>query len=112
MLSRRPGAGVPEGLQRLVHGRKLGGKLLAPGPLALDHGGRGLVRKSRGGELGVHRLDPGQELGALGREALALPALVGVAAGVAVFNRIDAVRFRQIVFTVLFVSGVVLLVRG
>jgi uncharacterized membrane protein YfcA len=43
---------------------------------------------------------------------LALPALVGVAAGVAVFNRIDAVRFRRIVFGVLFVSGVVLLVRG
>jgi uncharacterized membrane protein YfcA len=43
---------------------------------------------------------------------LALPALAGVVAGVAVFNRIDAVRFRQIVFTVLFVSGVVLLGRG
>lgn len=43
---------------------------------------------------------------------LAIPALVGVAAGVAVFNRIDAVRFRQIVFGVLFVSGVVLLLRG
>ena len=43
---------------------------------------------------------------------LALPALVGVAAGVAVFNRVDARRFRQIVFAVLFVSGVVLLVRG
>jgi uncharacterized membrane protein YfcA len=43
---------------------------------------------------------------------LALPALVGVAAGVAVFNRIDARRFRQVVFAVLFVSGVVLLLRG
>ena len=43
---------------------------------------------------------------------LALPALIGVAAGVALFNRIDAVRFRQIVFGVLFVSGVVLLLRG
>ena len=43
---------------------------------------------------------------------LALPALVGVVAGVALFNRIDAVRFRQIVFGVLFVSGVVLLIRG
>jgi hypothetical protein len=43
---------------------------------------------------------------------LALPAAIGVAAGVALFNRIDAVRFRQIVFGVLFVSGVVLLLRG
>jgi uncharacterized protein len=43
---------------------------------------------------------------------LALPALVGVAAGIAVFNRVDARRFRQIVFGVLFVSGVVLLLRG
>jgi uncharacterized membrane protein YfcA len=43
---------------------------------------------------------------------LALPALIGVAAGVALFNRIDAVRFRRIVFAVLFVSGVVLLLRG
>lgn len=43
---------------------------------------------------------------------LALPALAGVAAGVALFSRIDAVRFRQIVFGVLFVSGVVLLLRG
>jgi hypothetical protein len=43
---------------------------------------------------------------------LALPALAGVAAGVRLFDRIDAVRFRQIVFGVLFVSGVVLLLRG
>ena len=43
---------------------------------------------------------------------LALPAIVGVVAGVAMFNRIDAARFRQIVFGVLFVSGVVLLLRG
>jgi uncharacterized membrane protein YfcA len=43
---------------------------------------------------------------------LAVPALVGVGAGVALFNRIDAVRFRRIVFGVLFVSGVVLLLRG
>ena len=43
---------------------------------------------------------------------LALPALVGVAAGIAVFNRIDARRFRQVVVAVLFVSGVVLLLRG
>jgi uncharacterized membrane protein YfcA len=43
---------------------------------------------------------------------LALPALAGVVAGVALFKRIDARRFRQIVFGVLFVSGIVLLVRG
>ena len=43
---------------------------------------------------------------------LALPALVGVSAGVVLFNRIDAVRFRQVVYGVLFVSGVVLLLRG
>ena len=44
--------------------------------------------------------------------ALVAPSLLGVGVGVAVFNRIDAVRFRQIVFGVLFVSGVVLLLRG
>jgi uncharacterized membrane protein YfcA len=43
---------------------------------------------------------------------LALPALIGVLAGVAVFNRIDARRFRQIVFAVLFLSGSVLLLHG
>lgn len=43
---------------------------------------------------------------------LTLPAALGVAAGAALFNRVDAVRFRQIVFGVLFVSGVVLLLRG
>jgi uncharacterized membrane protein YfcA len=43
---------------------------------------------------------------------LALPALAGVAGGVVLFNRIDARRFRQIVFGVLLVSGVTLLLRG
>ena len=43
---------------------------------------------------------------------LALPALAGIAAGVALFNRIDAVRFRQVVYGVLLVSGVALLLRG
>jgi uncharacterized membrane protein YfcA len=43
---------------------------------------------------------------------LALPALVGVVAGVALFYRIDARRFRQVVYGVLFLSGIVLLVRG
>lgn len=42
----------------------------------------------------------------------AAPAIVGVAAGVALFNRTDPVRFRRIVFALLFVSGAVLLVRG
>jgi uncharacterized membrane protein YfcA len=42
----------------------------------------------------------------------AVPALAGVAAGVMLFNRIDAARFRRVVFALLFVSGVVLLVRG
>jgi uncharacterized protein len=44
--------------------------------------------------------------------SLALPALAGVGAGVALFGRLDPVRFRRIVFGLLLVSGVVLLVRG
>ena len=36
----------------------------------------------------------------------------GVLAGIALFGRIDAVRFRQIVFALLFVSGLILLARG
>jgi uncharacterized membrane protein YfcA len=44
--------------------------------------------------------------------AFALPALAGVVLGVGVSNRIDRARFRRIVFAVLFVSGVVLLLRG
>ena len=42
----------------------------------------------------------------------AVPAIVGVALGIALFNRVDHVRFRRIVFGLLFVSGAVLLVRG
>lgn len=42
----------------------------------------------------------------------AVPAIAGVAAGMALFDRIDPVRFRRIVFVLLFVSGLVLLVRG
>jgi uncharacterized membrane protein YfcA len=42
----------------------------------------------------------------------AVPAIAGVAAGMALFDRIDPVRFRRIVFGLLFVSGLVLLVRG
>jgi uncharacterized protein len=40
------------------------------------------------------------------------PAALALAAGVALFNRVDQPRFRRIVFAVLFVSGAVLLVRG
>ena len=50
----------------------------------------------------------------VGRHAIgfALPALAGVAAGVALGNRIDRARFRRIVYTLLLFSGLVLLVRG
>jgi uncharacterized membrane protein YfcA len=41
-----------------------------------------------------------------------VPAALGLVAGMALFNRVDHVRFRRIVFAVLFVSGAVLLVRG
>jgi hypothetical protein len=41
-----------------------------------------------------------------------VPAIAGVAASMALFDRIDPVRFRRIVFGLLFVSGLVLLVRG
>ena len=42
----------------------------------------------------------------------AAPAIAGLALGVGLFDRIDAVRFRRTVFALLFVSGLVLLVRG
>jgi uncharacterized membrane protein YfcA len=42
----------------------------------------------------------------------ALPALAGVATGVAMFGRLDPVRFRRSVFALLLVSGLVLLVGG
>jgi uncharacterized protein len=42
----------------------------------------------------------------------AVPAIAGVAAGMALFDRIDPVRFRRLVFALLFVSGLVLLARG
>lgn len=44
--------------------------------------------------------------------AFAVPAIVGVAVGIALFSQVDHVRFRRIVFALLFVSGVVLLARG
>ena len=40
------------------------------------------------------------------------PALVGVLAGMALFTRIDPVRFRRLVFGLLLLSGLVLLIRG
>ncbi|MBI4638614.1 MAG: sulfite exporter TauE/SafE family protein [Candidatus Rokubacteria bacterium] len=42
----------------------------------------------------------------------AVPAILGVAAGVRLFDRVDHVRFRQIVFALLGLSGLVLLARG
>jgi uncharacterized membrane protein YfcA len=42
----------------------------------------------------------------------AVPALAGGVAGAALFTRVDPVRFRRIVFVLLFLSGATLLVRG
>jgi uncharacterized membrane protein YfcA len=42
----------------------------------------------------------------------AVPALAGVLAGMALFDRIEPRRFRRLVFGLLCVSGVTLLVRG
>jgi uncharacterized membrane protein YfcA len=39
----------------------------------------------------------------------AAPAIAGLAAGMLLFTRLDRARFRQVVFVVLFVSGLVLL---
>ena len=44
--------------------------------------------------------------------AYLVPALAGLAAGAALFGRIDAVRFRRVVFALLLLSGLVLLVGG
>jgi len=41
-----------------------------------------------------------------------VPAAAALAAGIALFNRVDQARFRKIVFAVLFASGAVLVVRG
>jgi uncharacterized membrane protein YfcA len=50
----------------------------------------------------------------VGRLALfyAAPAVVGYLGGVALFDRLDAGRFRRLVFALILVSGLVLLVRG
>ena len=42
----------------------------------------------------------------------ALPALVGIGAGIALFGRLDPTRFRRLVFALLLFSGLVLLVSG
>ncbi len=44
--------------------------------------------------------------------AYIIPALAGTVFGMSLFHRIDPVRFRRIVFALLFVSGAILLVRG
>ena len=44
--------------------------------------------------------------------AFALPALAGGSTGIALFGRLDAERFRRVVFALLLVSGAVLLVLG
>ena len=42
----------------------------------------------------------------------AVPALAGVAAGIALFGRLDPARFRRVVFSLLLFAGLVLLIRG
>jgi uncharacterized protein len=42
----------------------------------------------------------------------AAPGIAGACVGAILFGRIDAARFRQVVFTLLFVSGILLLLRG
>ena len=42
----------------------------------------------------------------------AVPGLLGLSAGMLLFGRLDATRFRQIVFAMLLVSGLLLLVSG
>jgi uncharacterized membrane protein YfcA len=44
--------------------------------------------------------------------AYLVPALVGTLLGMSLFHRVDPLRFRRIVFALLFVSGTILLVRG
>jgi uncharacterized membrane protein YfcA len=42
----------------------------------------------------------------------AAPAAAGVIAGVLLFDRVDPRRFRQVLFVLILLSGLVLLVRG
>ena len=44
--------------------------------------------------------------------AFAVPAVAGAVAGALLFERVDQHRFRQLVFGLLLISGLVLLVRG
>ena len=44
--------------------------------------------------------------------SFALPAAAGTALGILLFTRVDHARFRQVVFAVLLVSGIILLTRG
>jgi len=44
--------------------------------------------------------------------SFAVPAALGAGVGIALFDRVDPVRFRRLVFVLLLVSGVVLLARG
>ena len=41
-----------------------------------------------------------------------VPALLGLLVGMALFARVDQVKFRRIVFALLFASGLLLVVRG
>jgi uncharacterized membrane protein YfcA len=56
--------------------------------------------------------------GLLTREVLTLtaayapPALAGLLAGMALFTRIDPLKFRRLVFALLLLSGLILLIRG
>ena len=44
--------------------------------------------------------------------SFALPAAAGTALGILLFSHVDHARFRQVVFAVLLVSGIILLTRG
>ena len=44
--------------------------------------------------------------------AFALPAIAGAVTGALMFERVDQRRFRQLVFALILLSGLVLLVRG
>ena len=44
--------------------------------------------------------------------AFALPAIAGAVTGALLFERVDQRRFRQLVFVLILLSGLVLLVRG
>jgi uncharacterized membrane protein YfcA len=44
--------------------------------------------------------------------SFALPAAAGTALGMVMFSRVDHRRFRQLVFAVLLVAGILLIVRG